>query len=290
MSKQDGTLQFASVSIRLAKTSMYLKSIKLSGIWEKHLMMIFQNLLKKDSEYGVIDIGANLGQYALLGAKMGRPVVDVEARLLHVEMIHHALQLNNLRNSTFILLHNAVSDNHNQLTLRLTESYNQGHTQIVERGQNGGGVGIPTSEVTKVPAILMNDIAEVVDFSKAIIKMDIEGSENRAISHCETLLQKVYVPFLFMEWLFKKNMAEGQQLILKILTRNGYSAFSLDKRELKIADIKTWPMDIIWKHKNATFTLKILTLPICLTIHVTILCFSGRDENICITLNVHFTL
>ena len=83
------------------------------------------------------------GQYALLAATMGRPVVAVEARLLHVEMMHHAIQKNKLQEK-IILLHNAVSDNHNELQLQLTESFNQGHTQVLA---HGGGAGIPASEV-----------------------------------------------------------------------------------------------------------------------------------------------
>ena len=38
------------------------KSIKVVGIWEKHVLRVFQGLLQKDKEYGVIDIGANLGK------------------------------------------------------------------------------------------------------------------------------------------------------------------------------------------------------------------------------------
>ena len=108
-------------------------------------------------------------------------------------------------------------------------------------------------QVRKVPAILMDDIVEVVHFKKAIIKIDIEGSENKAISHCEKLFKQVYVPYMFMEWLFQKNMQAGQNTILTVLGRNGYLPFTLDKKPLKISNVRQWPTDIIWKHQNITF-------------------------------------
>eukprot|EP00923_Selenidium_pygospionis_P046470 GHVN01080114.1.p1 GENE.GHVN01080114.1~~GHVN01080114.1.p1 ORF type:complete len:339 (+),score=5.61 GHVN01080114.1:66-1082(+) len=226
--------------------------IRFTGIWEKENLGIFQNLLKLDPEYGVIDIGANIGVYALMAARMGRDVIAVEARLLHVEMIHHALHKNKLHNSPFFtLLHNAISDNHNTLRLTLESGHNQGHTRVVEGGQ---GSNIPNNEVQEVPAIYLDDLLEVVHFRKAIMKMDIEGSEHRAIAHCEKLLKQVYIPFIFMEWLYLRDMEQEQILIRDILTRNGYSAFTLDQVGLQIAAIKTWPQDIIWKHSNASFT------------------------------------
>ena len=91
------------------------KSIKYDGIWEAHLMKVFQDLLVTDPELAVIDIGANIGQYSLVAAAMGRPVVAVEARLLHVQMIHHALCLNEMQNSDFVLLHNAVYNSHGKI-------------------------------------------------------------------------------------------------------------------------------------------------------------------------------
>ena len=229
------------------------KSIKIGGIWEGHVLQVFQALLQTDPSLAVIDIGANIGQYSLLGATMGRKVVAVEARLLHVQMIHHAIVLNKLQNASFVLLNNAISNNHNVLHLQLTESYNQGHTQIVE---NGRGIhrGIPQSEVTDVPAILMDDLLEVIQFDKAIIKIDIEGSESKAISQCEKLLNQIYIPFMFMEWLFAKNMPVEQQLIKGILNRNGYQPYDLNKKPLLDSRIRNWPTDIIWKHDKASFT------------------------------------
>ena len=31
-------------------------------IWEKQILTVFQHLLEKDQEYGVIDIGSNIGK------------------------------------------------------------------------------------------------------------------------------------------------------------------------------------------------------------------------------------
>ena len=66
-------------------------SIKRNGMWEGHVVSVFQRLLQKDPALAVIDIGANIGLYSLLGTMLNRPVVAVEARERHVQMIHHAV-------------------------------------------------------------------------------------------------------------------------------------------------------------------------------------------------------
>ncbi len=46
-----------------------------TGLWEPHVLFDFQDVLKRDSSLGVIDIGANIGMYTLLAAQMGHQVV-----------------------------------------------------------------------------------------------------------------------------------------------------------------------------------------------------------------------
>ena len=58
----------------------------------------------------------------MLAGAMRRQAVAVEARLLHVQMIHHAVQLNRLH-KYITLLHNAVADSHNELQLLLTGTF-----------------------------------------------------------------------------------------------------------------------------------------------------------------------
>ena len=45
-----------------------------TGLWEPHVLFDFQDVLRRDSSLGVIDIGANIGVYTLLAAAMHHQV------------------------------------------------------------------------------------------------------------------------------------------------------------------------------------------------------------------------
>ena len=79
------------------------------------------------------------------------------------------------------------------------------------------------------------------------MKIDIEGYEPKAMSACEKLLQQVRVPYIFMEWLWQKNMAGVQQIITNVLKKYNYEPFGLGKNPLTWRSIRLWPTDIIWK-------------------------------------------
>ena len=66
------------------------------GVWESHIVHLFQAALLSDSEFGVYDIGANIGQYALLAAAMGRRVVAVEMYRPNIYRLHKAMRLGRL--------------------------------------------------------------------------------------------------------------------------------------------------------------------------------------------------
>lgn len=56
----------------------------------------------------------------------------------------------------------------------------------------------------KVQTILLDDLLEVVTFDRAVIKIDSQGFEHRSFQHAEKLLDAVYVPYIYMEWLLMK--------------------------------------------------------------------------------------
>ena len=228
-------------------------SLRRNGYWEKNILQIFQRLLEKDPNLGVLDIGANIGVYSLLAAVLNRPTVAVEARLLHVQMIHHAVVLNKLQDANIVLVNNAISNIRGTLQLYLDQPYNQGHMQVINIVNNTEKKDSAVKQY--VNAITMDDLIEVVRFKKAIMKMDIEGSEHKAIAKCEKLLKHVYIPYIFMEVLIQKQIPGNLDQIKLILERNGYKAFALNMQPLLtgVLEYPKWPIDIIWKHSNTSF-------------------------------------
>ncbi len=241
-------------------------TIKDGEVWESNIVNLFQAALKQDKSLAVIDIGANIGQYSLIAAKMGRTVIAVEPYLKHVEMIHKALDLNGFRQN-FTLVYNAVSDSHKTVALQFKKE-NRGAIRVIESQFQAGlqthtGNGcLSWTSGSHVQTIVMDDLLEVVTFTKAIMKIDIEGHEARAVPHAQTLLATVYVPYIFMEWevMAKENdeyKKEGIKILIEFLETYYYEAYSLSGQKLLNSNWKSWPPDMIWKHKNA----KILALP-----------------------------
>jgi len=70
------------------------RHLREDGLWEPHIVRLFQNLLFQNPHLGVIDIGAHIGQYSLLAASMGRQVVAVEPYPPSLRRMHKAIKIN----------------------------------------------------------------------------------------------------------------------------------------------------------------------------------------------------
>ena len=66
------TIPITPVCVYSNKEDIYISSfIATKGVWEEQIIGEFQAHMRKDPTYGLIDIGANIGFYSLLTAKMG---------------------------------------------------------------------------------------------------------------------------------------------------------------------------------------------------------------------------
>ena len=233
------------------------KEISVHRFWERENVKFFMNLLRRYPSLNVIDLGANIGQYTLIGAHLGRQVVAVEARLKHVQMIHHAVVLNKFQHLVTIV-HNAVSDKRTLVNLGLFH-YNQGGTYIIEREQKINEEPSDQYQDDKMTttSILMNDLVANVNFSQAVLKMDIETYEGRALSHADVLFDKVKIPYIIMEWAGMKLKPEAEVAPLLLWFQNrGYQAFVIVGERIMILEYSkwtSWPGDVYLKHHAVVF-------------------------------------
>ena len=160
-----------------------------------------------------------------------------------------------------ILLHNAVSDTRDQMTVKQHHN-NQGDTRIL--AYNTRSPSNNTFSLT-VTSILLDDLLEVIPFNKSIIKIDIQGYEHKAFQE-ETagkLLSKIHVPVIFFEWvlmgklLLDKNtpVHDREQIysMLRFFKNRNYKPYTILRQGGKdISSIKPemWPPDIIWRLSN----------------------------------------
>ena len=69
------------------------RNIRDTGLWEPHIMPRFQNVLYGNVDFGVIDIGANIGVYSLVSAAMGRDVIAVEPDDGNLRRLHKGVNI-----------------------------------------------------------------------------------------------------------------------------------------------------------------------------------------------------
>ena len=102
----------------------------------------------------------------------------------------------------------------------------------------------------------MDDVLPFCQFKMAVMKIDIEGAENRAFNVAEKLFDNIDIPYIQMEWVnVKKNGYDNASVMerdlftgmMSFLLERGYSPWSARrKRALDVTNWRDWPWDITW--------------------------------------------
>ena len=143
----------------------------------------------------------------------------------------------------------------------------------------GGTIVVPItrkSENDTLMTIVLIDLLEAITFKEALMKIDIEGYEHRALVEGTRFLAKILIPYIIMEWVhvkrhFKTNyrVVDGileisEMILAKFVTNDTkfafrainqiiqyrYSPFSIDGKHLKMTQIASWPHYVIWVIKD----------------------------------------
>ena len=227
--------------------------LKYTGQWEPHVLKDFQQILNRNPELGVIDLGANIGYYTMLAAKMGHRVVALEPYFPSIYRLHRALQMENLSEKVTVV-HNAVADKRVMGTIRRSGD-NQGDTRVDMQYHDCVGFCPPP-----VHTILLDDLLEVIPFNYTILKVDIQGYECQAFSHSEKLFNSLDIPYILMEWGLMGEHYQSdnhtsaekyriQELIKAMFDQNyrPYSHSAEGYEPLNPHKWHEWPFDIIWQ-------------------------------------------
>lgn len=237
-------------------------AIQSNGVWEWDLVDLFMRMVNSRSDINVFDIGAQLGQYTLFAAKLGRKCIAVEPFYDSYIRLHKSVQLENLQDNV-ILLTNGLSDKRGEMKKLLDVPSNVGG-QTLLNDPSDYSAKKNESDIKNNPyiieTILMDDIIQVLpkDFKDCVMKIDIEGYEGKAFLQASKLFSRVNVLAVFMEWAGKVNNQfikeeETVELVKFFQSRNyevksprGLSVLSYD-------DWRSWPGDIILVQKGFNF-------------------------------------
>lgn len=152
-----------------------------------------------------VDVGANVGYYAVLAAKLGYSrVIAFEADESNISQLRLNLESNGIRDMEIIRA--IVAGNKTRRQLDLHKSSSGGHRAI-------------ESEHGQVP-VMLSELE--IDWSNAVIKIDIEGLEEEVVQ--DLLLRKP--PFILYETIHSDATT--------ILEQNGYRTTILDDNSLAI--------------------------------------------------------
>ena len=181
--------------------------------------------INKEEIY-IIDIGANIGWYSFILSKYGYNIISFEPSEINSYMLKKTYCLNKEINLTII--NKGLYTEEKKCFL-----YNN------ERNEGNGYVNCeqnhkPLKSFKKAEEIILTKLSNYAQFfnkkNLGLIKMDIEGSEGKAIESGIELITNYHVPFIFFEFTprYLIKHGTGPKYFLQLFIDNGYKISSKD--------------------------------------------------------------
>ena len=148
------------------------------GKYEEYETSNFLKQLKP--EMVVVDVGANIGYYTLLAAKVVKKVYAIEPDKECFEILKKNVEENGLKN--VVLINKAIGNKNEKVRIEKNEN-NFGDSKI---GKNG----------EEIECVRLDDlIKEKID----LLKIDVQGFEPQVVEGGKKLIE-IYSPILFLEY------------------------------------------------------------------------------------------
>jgi FkbM family methyltransferase len=201
-------------------------NLSINGIFEPFETEIVKKEIKKGDI--VLDIGANIGYYTLIFAKLvgeqGK-VFAFEPEPDNFALLEKNVEINGYRN--VVLVQRAVSNKTGEIRLYLSED-NKGDHRIYDSHDGRKSI--------EVEAIRLDDYFKNYDGRIDFIKMDIQGAEGGAIQGMPLLLEKAKNLKLTTEFwpigLIRFGIEpEGY---LKLLLKHGFKIYHINEQEKRL--------------------------------------------------------
>jgi FkbM family methyltransferase len=204
-----------------------------SGSWETNETNNLLSLLdyysrKKNIERNdiyVLDIGANIGWYTFILGNKGYNIISFEPSTTNYYILNKNYCLNN--NTNIILINKGLD---------IEETNKSLYHPLINIGNAISSNDAHNSNITNYikEEIILTKLEKYIPYlvikNLALMKLDIEGSEGKAIESGKELITKYHIPFIFMEWTPKALKLKGTdpELFLKLFINNGYKISKKD--------------------------------------------------------------
>jgi len=197
-------------------------------IHEKATTDLFKKVLKEGNVF--VDLGANIGYFSLLAAKLVGPsgkVFSFEPEPKNYSYLKKNIDLNGYKQIS--AFQKAVSDKNGKTVLYVCD-YDSGHHTINKYdGVKNYSSGRSTNErPIEIETMTLDGFFEGREDSINVIKMDVEGAEYLALTGMDNILKKNRHLKMFVEFfplLIKGMGSSPEEFLRKLFKDYGFSVF-----------------------------------------------------------------
>ncbi|XP_071158044.1 uncharacterized protein [Mytilus edulis] len=233
-------------------------TIKQRRSFESENVDAVMSMLRKDQQLSLIDIGANVGIYALSAALFGRQVIAIDAAMENIQHICASVEYGHFSNRVAII-YNALSDSHGKVDFKhgVKGDFGLGHVNadgISSKMETKFKNYFDNGRTDAVETVKLDDLLSLphLAFMKNIfIKIDVEGHEHRVLLGAKQFMkQKIKsVRGIVMEWQWFSDEAEST--IRNLMAGWNFAPYKLSgmTEPLKLNQTMHWPNDVLWLPK-----------------------------------------
>jgi FkbM family methyltransferase len=198
-------------------------SIRNTGIWGKEETSILVDILSKNGESTIIDVGSNSGYFSVIGLSYGSNVIAIEANPVYQQYVNKSIELNNFDKSKFKYYECFASNN---------------PEPVLFDGWSGYDNMISKDNVASVSTVSIDNIhkKEVL-----LLKIDVEGAEPFVLKSAESLIKKNKIKYIMFEltYIIKNVLIREQIDILPYLKFSGFDLYEIvEKRLIPMTNLK----------------------------------------------------
>lgn len=209
---------------------------------------VFEKYLKPGMR--ILDLGANIGFYTLLAStKVGKngQVIAFEPSPQNLKLIDSSLKENSFSN--VIVVNAAVSDFVGKSFLHISPYYNSEHS-LFKYHYSSGNVN-NTDKIMIDVTTVDKALEERADYTVDLIKMDIEGSESKALKGMQQVLEENEHLVLITEFWPKgfENAKSDPKDFLEKLEKFDFKIHYIDEAKGQVYSVTADEMEDIMKNR-----------------------------------------
>ncbi|CAF1265900.1 unnamed protein product [Adineta ricciae] len=225
------------------------KSVAERRVWEENDVSRLLNILIRNPEMQMIDIGANIGGFTMfIAGALGRFTLAIECYRPSIERIARAVQLRNAQKNVVLVQNALYSDPGKYLTITTDDPSGIRLQERTTEKESKNEFVVKTIKFDDLLPILIQRKVKT-----AMIKIDIETSESYICATGAKIFDQINIPYIMMEWhSWRVKHQQRYQYIVDFMTARGYIPVDASCKELNPNDWLnlSWPGNIFWIKKS----------------------------------------